>query len=244
MIVSHDSSVPLYMQVYNYVLEQIESGQYQNGDKIPSQESLVKLCGVSLVTVRKGLEQLAADGIITTKQGTGSFVTHTGVPIQIFAGHSFTDTCHKIGCEPRTKIIDITHESAGHRVAVSLGVAVGEEVLRIQRLRLMDDKECILENDYFTARYEGLKDELRENHSLLDVLAHKYDQREFQFDDFFDIAYATPEQAKLLDCLTSMPLLRVSEIIRTPAREVLYYNEQFIRADRYRYAIVSHGSRD
>ena len=239
MKATHDTSIPLYMQVYNYVLEMIEGGKYNAGSKIPSQNQLAALCGVSQVTVRKGLEQLAADDIITTKHGTGSFVTYTRLPQQGFAGGSFTETCRQVNREPKTKILSKAIDVAGRRVAWGLGISAGEKVLQIQRLRLMDEQECILEYDYLDERFFSLLTIPLENNSLLGAISKLFGQKDFYFDDFFDICYASIEQAKILDCLPGIPLLRVSEIIRTRDKEIIYYNEQLIRTDRYRYAIAS-----
>ena len=58
-----------------------------------------------------------------------------------------------------------------------------------------------------------------------------------QFEDVFDVNAATKEQAKMLKCPTGTPLLTVHQIVMTTNRQILYYNEQYILADRYKYAI-------
>ena len=243
MKATHDTSIPLYMQVYNHVIELIEGGKYNVGDKIPSQKQLAMLCGVSEVTVRKGLEKLAADDIITTKHGTGSFVTYSRIPQQVFAGGSFTETCRLVNRSPKTQILSRTIGAASRRVAWGLGISDGDKVLQIQRLRLMDELECILENDYFTVEFFSLLDVPLEDNSLLGKISKLFGQKDFHFDDFFDICYANIEQAKILDCLPGIPLLRVSQIVRMSDHKILYYNEQLIRTDRYRYAIASSATR-
>ena len=58
-----------------------------------------------------------------------------------------------------------------------------------------------------------------------------------QFEDVFDINIASKEQVKMLKCPTGTPLLTVHQIVMTTNRQILYYNEQNILTDRYRYAV-------
>ena len=70
----NNSSVPLYMQIYNQVKEQILYGKLKCGDKLPSYREFAKLYGVSIVTVTKAYDDLIKDQLITTSQ-TGCFVS-------------------------------------------------------------------------------------------------------------------------------------------------------------------------
>lgn len=242
MIVSHNAGTTLYMQVYNYILQQIEADVYRVGEKIPSQERIAEACGVSVVTARKALEQLAKDEIIVTKHGMGSFVAHRRFPQQVVAGGSFTDVCHKLGCTPETRILSKTRRNADNKLSSVLGVSVGAEILRIERLRLMDGQACILERDYFPDEWFSLESEQLEDRSLLGILAKSLGTSQFLFDEFFDVTYASSEESRYLDCKASFPLLRVSQIVRikeAKGSRILYYNEQIIRSDRYRYAVSS-----
>lgn len=236
----HDAAVPLYMQIYNAIVASIVSGQYRTGDKLPSQRELSEKFGVSTVTTRKALELLSANGIIATKHGTGSFVAYAKKPQKVLAGRSFTETCKINHHVPQTKIISIGRIHADQWIASGLGISQDQQVLRIQRLRFMDQQECILEKDYFTELYFFLEEFSLENQSILEILSSKTQRTEFVHDDFFDISFATAEQAHFLNCHPGTPLLHVSEIVRSLKKdEIIYYNEQFIRTDRYSYATSS-----
>lgn len=235
MLDANNSAVPLYMQIYNCIVNRILLGEYEKGSKIPSQRELSEEFGVSTVTTRKALEQLAEDEIITTKQGKGSYVTYTRELYPILSEGSFTKTCQLNNLQPETKILSCARTKANQRIASALKVCLGTDILYIQRLRLMEQKACILERDYFKDDCFFLEAMDLDNCSLLNIILTDKDNANCRFNDYFDIAMATSEQAEYLKCDPGFPLLKVSQIIQSDEK-ILYYNEQFIRSDYYHYA--------
>src|SRR5271155_1993715 len=61
-------------QLYGQLLEQIVSGTLKEGDKLPSEHQICRAFEVSRPTVREALMRLHADGLVTTRQGSGTFV--------------------------------------------------------------------------------------------------------------------------------------------------------------------------
>lgn len=73
------ASTPKYKQVREIILSEIKSGKLHPGDKLQAEDHYVDLLGVSSITVRKAMTDLAAEGIITRVKGTGSFVSEPDV---------------------------------------------------------------------------------------------------------------------------------------------------------------------
>lgn len=61
-------------QVFNQILEQIVEKKWKPGDKIPSENELVKILGVSRLSIREALQRLTALDILTTQRGEGRIV--------------------------------------------------------------------------------------------------------------------------------------------------------------------------
>lgn len=61
-------------QLYRQILEQIVSGALREGDKLPSENRICQAFQVSRPTVREALMRLHADGLVTTRHGSGTFV--------------------------------------------------------------------------------------------------------------------------------------------------------------------------
>lgn len=75
IIISSNTSKPIYEQITSQIKALIMSGNLQTGDPIPSMRSLAKSLHVSVITVQKAYEDLQRDGFIETTVGRGSFVS-------------------------------------------------------------------------------------------------------------------------------------------------------------------------
>ena len=79
----NENNLPLYQQIKEDILEQIDQGSLRPGDKIPTEYELMQKYQVSRITVSKALNELKADGIITRFPNKGSFVALTSAfPLQ------------------------------------------------------------------------------------------------------------------------------------------------------------------
>lgn len=74
IIISSNTSKPIYKQITSQMKAMIMSGELKTGDPIPSMRSLAKTIHVSVITVQKAYEDLTRDGFIETTVGRGSFV--------------------------------------------------------------------------------------------------------------------------------------------------------------------------
>lgn len=73
-IIDESSPIPKYYQVFEALREEISCGKLQPGSKIPSERNLVRLFGVSRITVVKALDMLEQNALIERRQGLGNFV--------------------------------------------------------------------------------------------------------------------------------------------------------------------------
>jgi GntR family transcriptional regulator len=75
IIISSNTSKPIYEQITSQIKAMIMSGESQTGDPIPSMRALAKSLHVSVITVQRAYEDLQRDGFIETTVGRGSFVS-------------------------------------------------------------------------------------------------------------------------------------------------------------------------
>lgn len=75
IIISNNTSKPIYEQITLQIKALIMGGELQTGDPIPSMRALAKSIHVSVITVQKAYEDLQRDGFIETTVGRGSFVS-------------------------------------------------------------------------------------------------------------------------------------------------------------------------
>ena len=72
--IDRDSPIPIYHQLKSLILEQVESGLWRSGDRIPTEQELCQLYDISRSPVRQALNQLAREGVLTRHPGRGTFV--------------------------------------------------------------------------------------------------------------------------------------------------------------------------
>ena len=75
IIISSNTSKPIYEQITTQIKELVMSGELKTGDPIPSMRALAKSLHISVITVQKAYEDLQRDGFIETTVGRGSFVS-------------------------------------------------------------------------------------------------------------------------------------------------------------------------
>ncbi len=112
---------------------EIRSGAMSRGDQLASENELVRRFSVSRNTVRKGLEQLVRQGLITTRTGIGSFVTYEGTSIDNALG--WTRALSKSDDQVETRLLEIERRACAETSGfLGLGAI---EFLCVDRLRVL-----------------------------------------------------------------------------------------------------------
>lgn len=115
----------------------------------------------------------------------------------------------------------------------------GDQMICLKRLRLVNEIPSIFEVDFFPMCFDFLLDVDLKNKSLLEVIREKTGKAGNKSDSYISVKLASREQAKSLECSAGTPLLGVDQTVMTEQKEILYYNEQYIRSDRYKYYVGS-----
>lgn len=81
IIISNSSSVPIYEQIKNQIINQIMSDELSEGDSIPSIRSLASDIKISVMTIKKAYDELEREGYIESIQGKGTFVAPKNIEL-------------------------------------------------------------------------------------------------------------------------------------------------------------------
>ncbi|MFB7458539.1 GntR family transcriptional regulator [Streptomyces sp. NPDC056188] len=133
--VDRSSPVPLYFQLSQQLEAAIEHGRLTPGSLLGNEIELAARLGLSRPTVRQAIQSLVDKGLLVRRRGVGTQVVHSRVkrPLEL---SSLYDDLEAAGQRPSTKVLVNTVVPASAEVAAALAVAEGEEVHRIERLRL------------------------------------------------------------------------------------------------------------
>ncbi|UUE21129.1 GntR family transcriptional regulator [Microbacterium sp. J1-1] len=140
---------PLHEQLYEQMRDRIRSGEWPEGERVPSEHSLIAEFGTSRGPIRQALATLRAEGAVDGGRGAPPRVRRL-VPTQSFQSFvSFTDWARSIGRRPGQRVIEAARRPASETVADDLGVEPGAAIVEIVRLRLLDDEPAMLERSAF-----------------------------------------------------------------------------------------------
>jgi len=174
--INRESKLPLYDQIEQNFRELISEGKLLPGDVIPSEWELSELYGVSRLTVRRALDNLAHHNWLNRRQGVGTFITNPSVASISPSKLSFTEQMRSIGRQPSSRLISIQVVPANAEVANQLMLQEGDSVVEIRRVRLADNKPILLEASYLSqARFRELETATAlANSSLYEYLSKHY----------------------------------------------------------------------
>lgn len=146
--INRASKLPLYHQLYQILRDDILSNKWKPGDMLDPESELVERYQLSRTTVRQGLDMLVNEGLIYRERGRGSFVAHPTVEQTLVRIVSFTDDMHQRGFTPGTKVLSSVLIPAPKEIAQRLDIEEGQDLARIERLRLADGEPMSVEESF------------------------------------------------------------------------------------------------
>jgi DNA-binding GntR family transcriptional regulator len=125
---------PLYHKVKEALRRAITAGTYGPGDLLPSETALCREFGVSRITVRRALGDLALEGCLKRERGRGTFVAWPKIERSLSGDPSFAREMMRMGYVPGSVNVKVTSAPADSRARDLLGLPEGEVVVLIDRV--------------------------------------------------------------------------------------------------------------
>ena len=222
---------PFYLQLKNRIKYEICNGTLKPGDQIPTEPELQAQYGVSRITVRKAIQELAGEGYVTKAQGIGTFVNR---PEQYFDSRlaiSFTEAYEKRGYTVSSRVLFVGMQDATEEQRKFLKLDADEQVLRMTRVRCVDGIPLVYETNFFASQYAGLaKYDL--SGSLFRILIDRFHAMPGNKSGG-TLAVVTPPEDVLqaLEMPKHYPVLAQSRGVEDIFDRPLYMIDEFIRTD-------------
>jgi GntR family transcriptional regulator len=228
---NHGSLIPLYYQLKEIILEKIESGEWEDGQLVASENDLQRTYGVSRATVRRTMELLVNEGFLEKKRGKGTFVKRPVIEENLPVLKSFTEEME--GRDARKRVITAEYIRPPRRVKEILGLFPDEQVFFLKRLMIVDGSPLGILYSYVPGRYKlGLDHDYSK--SLYRILEHR-GIRISEADQIIEASMATREEVDLLGLKASFPTLVIRRIAYSGGGDPVEYVRGVYHADRYRY---------
>lgn len=228
---------PLYRQIKDFMIRSLEAGEWRPGDAIPSEAELAGRFSVSQGTVRKAIDEMAAENLLVRRQGKGTFVaTHNDprsdyrflrlVPDDDSQVHS---TSEPLGCEVRP---------AAPEVAKALGLESGDRVVAMERILRFGDDPVVLDQIYLASElFPGLTLERLQasDRSLYSLFESDYGVRMIRAVERLRAVAADAHSAGLLGVEEGVPLLLVERTAYTYGDKPVEWRRGFYCTRQHHY---------
>lgn len=205
---------PLYQQIKALILQQLQSGEWRAGELIPSEMELASRFKVSQGTVRKAIDELAAENLVVRRQGKGTFVaTHQEARSQF----RFLRLKPDVGDAhyPDNVIIEAKRLRAPADVARQLDIKTGDSVVFMKRIQSFDGAPTILEELWLPGQlFKGLSVErmLQYKGPMYALLETEFGMQMIRAIESIRAVAADPQASELLKIEAGTPLLSVNRL--------------------------------
>ncbi len=229
---------PLYQQIKVLILQSLQGGEWKPGEAIPSEMDLAARFRVSQGTVRKAIDELAAENLLVRRQGKGTFVaTHAAQHVQYRFLRLLPDSGDTTTEGPaERRIIECKRQRAPADIARALGLRSGDAVLQVRRVLAFQGVPTILEDLWLPAApFKGLTAERLDTYRgpMYALFETEFGVRMVRAEEKIRALAATAPATDILSVPAGAPLLSVERIAYT-------YNDLPIELRRGLYRTDTH----
>lgn len=234
--INKNSTTPLYIQLMNILIDQIENNMEEN-DKLDSEREICKKYDVSRTTVREALDELEKNNYIYKVQGKGNFISPRVVEQELIRVSSFTEEMKKHGKKPTSKLLNFEITEANSKVARKLKIEENELVFKISRIRIADDIPMIYEMTYLPyERFKTLTKEMIEKNPLYEIFKKIFNTYITSAEEVIESVLINKLESIYLEIPQGQAGLKF-ERIAYEKDKIIEYTITIARGDKYRYRV-------
>jgi GntR family transcriptional regulator len=234
-IIDRKSFIPYYIQIKQILLDRIHNGIYPFNKLLPSESKLAKEFSVTRVTIRKALDLLRQESIITSSKGVGWTVVQRRIEQQLTTSYWFGREIGNTGTAAVSQVIK------AEKVGLSEDLAeIFEEkepnlhkYYEIIRLRFFEQKPVSLEFSYIPECIApGFINMPFEEFSIIELLKSKFDLKVGKTIEYLSPRVADGYESSVLGIQTHSPVFQTERITRDPNGSVIEFRRSIIRGDK------------
>lgn len=214
----------LHRQLFVVLRDEIVRGVYSASGLLPKEESLCERFGVSRITVRRALADLAAQGLVERRHGRGTFVLQDRLPlVRARPSLSLIDSLRQTASETQVQVLRVERVEAPSDVAALLQLAPGEKAVHALRLRSMNGTPVMLSDAWVPEQLgkQVTATSLRKQ-ALYEILMAQGVKFGRVIQEI-TAELSDPVRAKLMQTEVGAPLLKIVRVLHDPAARPVQY---------------------
>jgi GntR family transcriptional regulator len=234
--------VSLPTRAQHYLLELIEDGTYQPGERLPSEADLAVQLGISRPTLREALLNLEQEGVIVRRHGVGTFV-RPPYARRLEGGlerlESILELAARQGLQLHFRALEVEHEPASPELASILHLPAGQPLTRVQRVILVDGTPVAYMLDVVPSALLA-PEEIDEDFggSVLDLLRQRENLQAAQAVADIVALDADRSLAEKLAVRRGQALLLIEEILFDDGGTPIEFSRNYFVPDFFRFHVV------
>jgi GntR family transcriptional regulator len=208
------SPIPYYFQLKRLVADEIQSGRWEPGTRLPSEAELCDRFTVSRTTVRQALGELEREGTLRKEKGRGTFVAELGASSWLLqSSHGFHEDATREGKVVTSRVLRCELEVLPEWAADALLMPAGSHGVTLERVRFVDGQLAMYVVNHLAPRLADtvLAADL-EHASLYRTLSEREGLAVAGGRRVVEAATAADELARLLGVEPGAPLLFVESV--------------------------------
>ena len=228
-----------HARIEAWLAEAIGEGVLVEGDRLPAEQELAQVFGVSRMTLRQALSALESRHLVERRRGRqgGTFVRRGRVDIDLTGLAGFTEQMGRAQVRASARVLDASRLPAPREVADALRLGPGGEAYLVVRVRLADRVPLALERTWLPAdRLPGLLERTLTG-SLYELMDKQYGVVPDTAREWLDAVVADDEQAGLLQVDPGAALLRITRTTYDPSGTPVEHAVDLYRPDRARITV-------
>ncbi|HBW20215.1 MAG: GntR family transcriptional regulator [Streptosporangiaceae bacterium] len=224
----------VHAQIENWLADAIAVGRLAPGDRLPAEHDLAAWFGVSRMTLRHALGELAQRGLVVRAVGRngGTFVAEPKVEQDLTTLAGFSAQLRRHGMLAGARVLAAAQVAASPVAAAALRIGAGDPAYDVRRIRLADGRPMVLEHSLFPAAlFPGLLG-CRLDGSLYELLEDRYGQRPHRARESLEPVTAGVREAEALEVDEGAPLMLVERTAYARTGLPLEFARDLFRGDR------------
>lgn len=229
--------IPLYHQVKESLALQIASGRWRAGEELPSEADLCGFYGVSRGTLRRAISDLSQQGLVSSRQGRGTFVSRPKFEGSILGSYRLFRE-KGVKHDPESIVRRCERRTIRDELREMFGLPADAEVYEVERVQFMDRVPMTIHTSVFPADLvPGLERVDLSQQTIYEILEEKFDLFFVGADETLEPATADEYVARALNIGVGTPLFSVERRSFMRGSRMAEYRHSYMRGDRYKYRV-------
>lgn len=241
--IDRSSSIPLYKQIKDILIEELQASDGSNDKPFSTEEELVKRFHVSRAPIRQALKELTNEGYVYRERAKGTFpaqdlpVRPPGLELGGLVG-----ALREMGLSCTSKILSVERNRPSQMIRQYLHLSDAEKTLNISRTIFVKDEPLVSVTTYLTIddSFQPTKEQLEVSESVFVLLEQQCGIFIARGDHQVYAAFATEEQASILNIEHNSPVLVMETKLYTRTNQLIGWRRAIHKANDYKLSFTVH----